>query len=63
LVNCLEFTKKLHFFYNEDSFLWKNLIGEKIKENLDEEEYRKIMDRITGEIDDIEKLNELSWPV
>ena len=58
----IEFTNKTSFFYNENSFLWKDLIGEKLKKNLREEEYKSLIKKVEEEISNLDKLKNFSWP-
>ena len=62
IEKCLEFTEKLNFFYNEESFLWRDLIGKKLDENLRDEEYKNYLDKIEEEKSKLDILKDFSWP-
>ena len=46
IEDFVEFTNQTNFFYNEKSFLWKDLIGEKIGKNLRKEQYESMINKI-----------------
>ncbi len=52
----------MSFFCNEDSFLWKYIIGKKLEKGLREEEYKSYENKIEKEMSDLEKIKEFSWP-
>ena len=52
----------MNFFYNEESFLWRDLIGKKLEKGLRDEEYKSYETKIENELSNIEKLKEFSWP-
>ena len=60
--NCLDFTEKLNFFYKEDSFLWRDLIGRKLELNLREEEYKNYLSKIENEKSKLDILKDFSFP-
>ena len=62
IENCLDFTERLNFFYNEDSFLWRNLIGKKLEQDLREEEYKNYLVKIENEKLKLDILRDFSWP-
>jgi len=62
IENCLEFTEKLNFFYNEESFLWRDLIGKKLEENLRDEEYKSYLNKIEEEKSNLDILKDFCWP-
>ena len=62
ISDYIEFTNNTNFFYNENSFLWKNLIGEKFKKDLREEEYKSLIKKVEEELANLDKLKEFSWP-
>ena len=62
IEKCLEFTEKLNFFYNEESFLWRDLEGKKLEENLRDEEYKNYLDKIEEEISNLDILKDFCWP-
>ena len=55
-------TEKLNFFYNEESFLWRDLVGKKLEENLRDEEYKIYLNKIEEEISNLDLLKDFSWP-
>jgi hypothetical protein len=59
--NYLKFTNDLDFFLNNESRLWKNQIGEKIKSNELKDYYEYIITEIDNEMQNFEKLR-LYWP-
>ena len=62
IENYLQFTEKMNFFYKEDSFLYRDLIGRKLEKNLRDEQYSSYANRIEKEISNLEILKEFSWP-
>ena len=60
IENVLEFTEKMNFFFNEQSFLWRYIIGKEIEEKLREEEYKNYENQIEKEISDLEIIKEFS---
>ena len=52
IENDFEFTEKMNFFFNEQSFLWRYIIGKEIEEKLREEEYKNYENQIEKEISD-----------
>ena len=60
IENDLEFTEKMNFFFNEQSFLWRYIFGKEIEEKLKEEEYKSYENQIEKEISDLEKIKEFS---
>ena len=61
IQTLLDFTEKLNFFYSEESFLWRNLIGVKLEKTTDEA-YRGYENAIEKELLNLENLKEFSWP-
>ena len=61
IQTLLDFTEKLNFFYSEESFLWRNLIGKKLEKTTDEA-YRGYENAIEKELLNLENLKEFSWP-
>ena len=62
IENDIKFTDKMNFFYNEESFLWRDLIGKKLEKGLRDEEYKSYETKIENELSNLEKLKEFSWP-
>ena len=62
IKDFIEFTDKTNFFYDEQSFLWKDLIGEKLRNDLKEQEYKNLIIKIEKELSNIEILKKFSWP-
>ena len=58
----IEFTNSTNFFYNEESFLWKDLIGFKLGKETKEEDYKNLIKKIDDELNNVEKLKQFSWP-
>jgi len=52
----------MNFFYKEDSFLYRELIGKKIEEDLRDDQYASYANKIETEISNLEILKEFSWP-
>ena len=61
IQTLIDFTNKLNFFYSEESFLWRNLIGQKLGK-LNDEDYINYENIIEKELQNLEKLREFSWP-
>ena len=49
-------------FYDEESFLWRNLIGETLDKRLREDEYKSYETKIEKEISYLEEMKNFSWP-
>ena len=63
IANYINFTQKLHFFFNEDSFLWKSLLEENIiKKDWRAEQFISELSKIRKEIDDLSILTNFNWP-
>jgi len=62
IEKCLEFTEKLHFLYNEESFLWRDLIGKKLEKNLRDEDYKNYFNKIEEEKLNLDILKDYCWP-
>ena len=58
----IEFTNKTNFFYDEQSFLWKDLIGEILRNDLKEEEYKNLIVKIEKELSNLEIFKDFKWP-
>ena len=58
----IEFTNSTNFFYNEESFLWKDLIGFKLGKETKEEDYKNLIKKIDDELNNVETLKQFSWP-
>ena len=52
--NYFYFTDKMKFFFDEQIFLWRFLIGRQLEERLREEEYKNYENKIEKEISDLE---------
>ena len=63
IENDVDFTNKMNFFFNEQSFLWRYITGKELEEGLREEEYKNYENKIEKEISDLENLKEFSWPI
>ena len=62
IESYLLFTEKMNFFYNEDSFLYKDLIGKKLEQNLRDDQYSSYANKIENELSQLDTLKEFSWP-
>ena len=60
--NCFDFTKKMAFFYEETSFLWRDLIGKEIEKNLSNNELNNYKNKIDDEKYKLETLKIIHWP-
>ena len=60
--NYLQFPEKMNFFYNEDSFLYRDLIGKTLEENLRDDQYASYANKIEKELSNLEILKEFNWP-
>ena len=60
--NCFDFTSKMAFFYEEKSFLWRNLIGKEIEKNLGNNELKNYLNNIDDEKENLEILKKFHWP-
>ena len=49
----LDFSNKINFFYQEDSFLWMDLIEQKIPSNQPQDYYKKQLEKINEEISNL----------
>ena len=49
----LDFSNKMNFFYQEDSFLWMDLIEQKIPSNKPQDYYNKLLEKINKEISNL----------
>ena len=62
IENNIKFTEQMNFFYNEESFLWRNLIGKQLEKGLKVEEYNNYKLKVEKELSNIEKLRDFYWP-
>ena len=49
----LDFSNKINSFYQEDSFLWMDLIEQKIPSNEPQDYYNKLLEKINKEISNL----------
>ena len=63
ITKYVEFTNKMDFFYNENSFLFKNMIGKKLEKELSDEEYKMYEKKVEIELSNLEQLKNYSWPM
>ncbi len=54
----LDFSNKINFFYQEDSFLWMDLIEQKIPSNQPQDYYNKQLEKINEEISNLSILKD-----
>ena len=62
IEDYIKFTEKMNFFYNEESFLYRDLIGRLLQTELRDEQFKNYETKIENEILNIEELREFSWP-
>ena len=59
----VDFTSKMHLFFDEESYLWKNLIEKDLDKEYNEEENIIFEKKIENELSNLEILKKYSWPM